>query len=68
MQLAETHAKTLEEKSAALFEIGSIHAENLDDMATGLEYFEQAVDVWPDNHDASDLLIGHYWSMKIGYA
>jgi golgin subfamily B member 1 len=60
-QLAEVHAKTLEDKSAALYEIGSIHADHLNDMASGLEYFEQAADVWPDNYKASDLLIGYYW-------
>lgn len=60
-QLAEVHAKTLDDKSAALYEIGSIHADHLNDMASGLEYFEQAADVWPDNYKASDLLIGYYW-------
>ena len=34
---------------------------HLDDLEAGLDYFEQAADVWPDNYKASDLLIGHYW-------
>lgn len=60
-ELVESHAKTLEDKSRALFQIGQIYSENLGELETAMEYFEQAADVWPENQGAADILIKHYF-------
>ena len=64
LQMMEAAAKSLEDKSRHLYAIGQIHRANIDDQTMAIDYFEQAIDNWPENVDAAAALIDVYWEDK----
>ena len=60
LQMIEAAAPDLEEKSRCLYEIGRLYTE-LEEKDMAVDYCEQAIDLWPDNADAAEMLIDVYW-------
>jgi len=62
LQMVEAASRELEEKSQCFFEIGRIFEQHLDDNTMAIDYCEQAIDLWPDNVEAAQILIDVYWN------
>ena len=62
LQMMEAGSRQLDEKSRYLLEIGELYRTQVDDQTVAIDYFEQAIDLWPDNVAAASSLIDVYWS------
>lgn len=62
LQMMEAATKVFAEKSKYLFAIGRIYEKHLDERTMAIDYYEQAMDMSPDNADAAEPLVDVYWS------
>ena len=61
LQMIEAAAPDLEQKSRCLFEIGRLYDTELEEKDMAIDYCEQAIDLWPENAEAAEMLIDVYW-------
>ncbi len=60
LTIMEANTRDYKQKSACFYEMGRIYAERLYDQATGIDYYQQAVDLDPENVNAAPALIEYY--------
>ncbi|MBU1433306.1 tetratricopeptide repeat protein [Myxococcota bacterium] len=61
LKMLEAANRSFEQKSQCLYEIGAIYDQRLYEKATGIDYYEQAIDLHPENVNAARPLVGVYW-------
>ncbi|MCB9536432.1 MAG: tetratricopeptide repeat protein [Myxococcales bacterium] len=62
LQMMEAATRSFPEKSKYLFQIGQVHADHIGDRTMAIDYFEQAMDMHPENVDAARPLVEVYWN------
>lgn len=62
LQMMEAATRNFAEKSKYLFRIGRIYEKHIDERTMAIDYYEQAMDMSPDNADAAEPLVDVYWS------
>ncbi|MCA9537317.1 MAG: tetratricopeptide repeat protein [Myxococcales bacterium] len=61
LQMMEAATRNFAEKSVYLFQIGQIFDKQLDERVTAIDYYEQAMDMSPENFEAASPLVEVYW-------
>ena len=61
LQMMEAATRGFPEKSGYLFEIGAVYADHLAERSMAVDYFEQAMDMNPENVGAARPLVEVYW-------
>ena len=64
LKMMEAATRAFPEKSKALFAIGSVYDQHIHDRVTAIDYYEQAMDLHPENVDAAVPLVEVYWTDK----
>lgn len=62
LQMMEAANRNFAEKSRYLFRIGRIYDKHIGDRTTAIDYYEQAMDMSPDNAKAAEPLVEVYWA------
>jgi tetratricopeptide (TPR) repeat protein len=64
LQMMEAASRQFAEKSQCLFEIGQIYDKHIGDRTVAIDYYEQAMDMSPENASAAEPLLNVYWDEK----
>ena len=62
LKMMEAATRSFEEKSAYLQQMGGVYQRFLEDRTTAIDYYEQAMDLFPENADAAEPLVEVYWT------
>ena len=60
LTMMEANTKDYKEKSSCYYEMGRIYAQLLGDTNTGIDYYQQAIDLDPENVDVAPYLVDFY--------
>ena len=64
LQMMEAASRQFADKSQCLFEIGQIYDQHIGDRTVAIDYYEQAMDMSPENASAAEPLLNVYWEEK----
>ncbi len=62
LKMMEAATRSFEEKSNYLQQMGAVYDRHLDDRTQAIDYFEQAMDLYPENAAAAAPLVEVYWA------
>ncbi len=62
LKMMEAATRSFEEKSRHLQQMGTVYESYLEDRNAAIDYFEQAMDLFPENADAAEPLVEVYWA------
>ncbi|MEZ4433356.1 MAG: tetratricopeptide repeat protein [bacterium] len=62
LQMMEAASRAFADKSRYLFRIGRVYDKHIGDKTMAIDYYEQAMDMSPDNAAAAEPLVDVYWS------
>ena len=62
LKMMEAATRSFEEKSGYLQQMGTVYERYLEDRSTAIDYYEQAMDLFPENANAAEPLIDVYWA------
>ena len=60
-KMMEAASRAFADKSKHLFAIGRVYDQHLNDRVTAIDFYEQALDLFPENLDAAGPLVAVYW-------